>query len=45
MKAINEERPEKRHVEEQKLNLKAVEKPIQKIEKDNQNEQKNSNLK
>jgi hypothetical protein len=31
VKAINEERPEKRNEEEQKINLKAAEKPIPKI--------------
>ena len=40
MKAISEERPEKRNEEEQKINLKAATKSIPKIEKDNQNEPK-----
>ncbi len=37
---INKQQPEKQNDEEQKINLKATEKPIPKIEKDNQNESK-----
>ena len=37
---INKQQPEKQNDEEQKTNLKATEKPIPKIEKDNQNEPK-----